>query len=235
MKYKIIVLFALLCCLLINTTGEIYAMNTGYSTEILSPDEENSFRSRFEISLLQDEPKKRPIVRFDVNETGQIAVGSENFSTKYICVYAADGNFQYGYCFDWGGSFSIEWDGNNILIYLVRGDYIISVNPSGVIETILRVPTTIENSIYYNKTHPTKRLVGDTEYIIKNDIGFLGWLASSYSRLVVKESDGTETIIYDVNTEQLVRAIMIFIFVLTILIIGVFCLRKEFLRLRKQR
>lgn len=232
MKYRFFILPVLLCFLFVNT-GKISALNTGYSTVPLSPSEEDNFRSKIEISFLQDEPKKRPIVCFDVNESEQIALGSENFSTKYICVYTADGNFQYGYSFDWDGSFSLEWDANTINIYLVRGAVIVSVNPSGIIETVLRVPATTENSVYYNKTHSTNRLIGDTEYLLRNDIGFLGWVASSYSRLVMKDASGAETIIYDVNAEQLARAIMIFIGLMILITIVVFGLKKEFRKLKK--
>ena len=74
--------------------------------------------------------------------------------------------------------------------------------------------------------HSTKRTVGGTEYIIKNDIGFLDWFASSYSQLIIKDLNG-ERIVYDVNSLQFFKIASVFILTIAFAIIVIIGVIKE--------
>ena len=99
-----------------------FAMNTGFSTS--EPDEKKQqyFLSGNAISLTYEEPKKYIISCFDVSESGLVAVGSATYGNQYIYVYDATGKFQYGYAFNNPGSYGLQWDGSDLIIYFVRSD-----------------------------------------------------------------------------------------------------------------
>ena len=61
-------LVILLLLLVVNGEEEVLAMNTGFSTEILPDEAKNTFLTNVNISMLANEPPKRAIECFDVNE-----------------------------------------------------------------------------------------------------------------------------------------------------------------------
>ena len=56
---------------------------------------------------------------------------------------------------------------------------------------------------------------------MRNDIGILNWIATSYSQIIIKDISGAENIIYDVNSVQLLSTILSIIFVFAIVIVAV--------------
>lgn len=53
-----------------------------------------------------------------MSESGLVAVGSATYGNQYIYVYDATGKFQYGYAFNNPGSYGLQWDGSDLIIYL---------------------------------------------------------------------------------------------------------------------
>ena len=198
------------------------AINTGFLTNELPEEEQISFVQNIDLCLIESEPSKNAVVCFDVNENQMIAVGQKSSDTKTICVYSNDGTFQYGYTFNCSGDFGVEWDNDNLNIYFVRSDVVISVSPNGEISDVLEVTNSIENNSYVNHFfHATERTIGDTTYFIRNDMGILSWIATSYSQIVIKDVSGTENVIYDVNSTQLLNAIISIIFIFVFVIVAV--------------
>ena len=222
--------------LLLMAFGQIpaNALNTGFSTESLEQDDINTLLKNTNISVLTEEPSKKPIDCFDVDEDGLVAIGCSNHEKKTICVYTNDGTFLYGYTFKSNGDFGIEIRKSLLNIYLVRSDVSITLNPKGEVESILKIQNTSENNAYWNNyVFLSKRKIGDTEYALENDMGFLNFFASSYSQIVITNEKGERSIIYDVNDEHLFNMAFLFIgcgaFVCTVIIL-VF---REFLKLRR--
>ena len=92
----------------------------------------------------------------------------------------------------------------------MRSDLAVNINSAGEIESIHRIQNTIENNSYWNDSvFSTTRKIGDTEYILRNDMGALNLFASSYSQLISTNIRGDEKIIYDVNSDQFARVILI--------------------------
>lgn len=212
---------------------EVNAMDTGFETKPLSAEEKNAFIANSNIQLLDKEPTPRPIECFDVNDNHLIAIGQNTTNLKTICVYSNEGAFQYGYTFNCRGSFGLEWDGDNINIYFVRGDVIASVTPNGEVLEVCDVPNTTENNTYINHAiHSAQRIVDDTVYSIRNDIGLLKFFSSSYSKLVVTDAGGGETIIYDVSAKQLAKTIAILFGVALFVCIVIFSVAKQFPKFR---
>ena len=206
-RSHLLLLFVLLMIVSANKIN-VHAMNTGFSTEEL-PEEMKKRYVSAALTCLNTEPEKISFVCFDVNEQGLVAIGQEENEDKKICVYSSQGEFLYGYKFNASGAFYVEWDGQIINLYKVRSGLIMSIDPDGNILDVKSVQNTYENSIYNLKMlGSTKRIVGNTTYVIRNDMGILNRIASSYSQIVTIDAAGTESIIYDVNSMQFAKTIV---------------------------
>ncbi len=224
----------LLLLLLINGVVEVLAMNTGFSTEALPQDDIDTFLKNINLSMLEDEPQKKAIECFDVNENGEIAIGCSDFENKTVCIYTSDGDFQYGYSFECSGNFGIEFDKSVLNIYFVRSDVAIAVNPVGEVESILKIQNTSENNAYWNNcVFSTKRKIGDVEYAIKNDMGIFNVFASSYSQLISTNKNGEKSIIYDVSSAQFAKMVVVFIGVLVFACLVVAVVIRQFIKLKR--
>lgn len=217
MKRGCFVLLLIFALTLFTNGMRAEAMHTGFQTDLLSEEKQNRFISNIDIKLLDKEPSKKTIQCFDVNNDHLIAIGHDGTERKAICVYSDDGIFQYGYTFNCSGSFGVEWDGENLNIYFVRSDVIVSVAPNGEVLDVLEVQNTIDNNSYVNHfMHSTKRTVGETEYVIDNYPRILNLVTASYSQLIVKDENGIETTVYDVGSMQLFNVIV------TAVVVGAF-------------
>ena len=217
MKFKKACVFLLstLILVLFPSLIKVNAVNTGFQTQEISIDRKNSFLSSINISAISDEPPKEDFTCFDVNSNHLIAVGLKTsipYSKEVICIYSNEGVFQYGYTFDfYHGTYEVEWDEENLNIHFIRSGLLVSITPSGEVLDVLEVPVTVENSEYSHKVLGSfKRTVDDTEYSIKNDMGILRICSlSSFSKIIVKDSNGNESIIYDVNSMLFKKSIII--------------------------
>lgn len=195
-----ILLFSLL---LVVEGMEALAMNTGFDTELLPENDVNTLLKNLNVAVLTDEPPKKAIECFAVNEDGAIAIGCSNSENKTVCIYTNDGVFQYGYSFKCSGNFGIDLDKSVLNIYLVRSDVAIAVDSVGEVNSILKIQNTSENNSYWNNcVFSTRRKNADTEYSLENDMGIFNLFASSYSRLIATSKCGEERVIYDVNAAQ---------------------------------
>lgn len=188
------------------------AIDTGFLTGEMPQSKKDMFINYINISLTDEEPPRKAIECFDVNLNGQIAIGSSNFESKTISVYATDGEFQYAYNFKCDGKFGVEWHDDKLFIYFVRSDVAVAVDATGKIGSVLEIENTPENHAYWNDcVFAVQRRVGNTEYMLKNDMGILNIFASNYSQLVCVDPEGGEFLLYDVNSTQLTSAIVILI------------------------
>lgn len=222
-----------LICFVFAGNINTFAMETGFSTEEMTQDEIERFFNNGHITRFTSEPAQEEIQCFDVDEDGMIAIGTGNAEKKKVCIYSNDGNFQYGYKFNTSGSFEVELNNHILNIYFVRSDVAVSINSNGEIEDIAKIRNTIENNTYWNQSvRAVKKIVGDEEYVLKNDIGFLGIFASSYSQLYKIDASGEKHLLYDVNTHQFVRSIIMFVGVLVFVSIVLVVIIREFKRLQ---
>lgn len=236
MNFKRIYLFLSLLLLIVFFTNaiEVNAMDTGFSTEEISEEKKTAFVSNINVSLLREEPEKSGILCFDVNEQGMIAVGNKDSQSKKICIYTSQGEFLYGYTFNCTQSFCVEWDEQHVNIYFIRSDVIISLDSDGNILDIKAVQDTIDNNSYSNSLlYSTKRTVGNTTYLIRNDMGILNWIAFSFSQIVAVDAAGTEFVIYDANSVQLAKMIVAVCFICAFAFVAVAVIVRSFIKLRR--
>ncbi len=92
-----------------------------------------------------------------------------------------------------------------------------------------------QNNSYWNDSvFSTIRKVGDVEYRLKNDMGILNILASSYSQLIVVNSAGEGTILYDVNSSQLAKIATVCVLVVGAFLIAVLAITWQFIKLKRR-
>ena len=191
---------------------DIFAISNEFETESFNQSREEEVLSRINISLLTEEAEKWPIECFDVNENGMVVLGLADpgfhSSRNYLYVYSSDGVFQYGYSFETAGSFYVEWNQDNIEIYFVRSNIVVILNPQDQTKRAVEITFDTEvNSYINNVLSAREREVGDTKYIIQNDMGVLNLIASSYSQVLVVNGEETITI-YDINSTVMTRVII---------------------------
>ena len=229
--------FTIILPLLLLFVGEVEALaiNTGFSTESLPEDDVNTLLKNVNITVLAEEPPKKTIECFAVNEDGVIAIGCSSSENKTVCIYTSDGIFQYGYSFKCSGNFGIEFDKSLLNIYLVRSDIAIAVDSVGEVESIIKIQNTSENNSYWNDcVFSTRRKTGDTEYFLKNDMGILNLFASSYSQLISTNKYGEENIIYDVNSDQLQKTLIVVSGVIVFVCLAVAVVIWQFIKLKRK-
>ena len=226
------ILFSVVFLILSNGTTA-NAMQTGFETSELSSKEKNNFISNIDFSLILDEPDKKGVICFDVNDQGMIAVGQNDFERKNICVYTSEGEFMYGYTFNCEQNFGLEFDGSNVNVCFVRSDVVVSLDTEGNILDVKKIQDSIDNSSYRTALlYSTTRTVGDTTYLIRNDMGILNWIAISFSQIVIVDATGAETVIYDVNSMQLTKMIVAISLICVLVFFAVAVIIRQFIKLR---
>ena len=141
---KFFVSLFLVSVLIWNESMDILAMTTGFSTEDMELDEQQRFLSAIGLSVSEMSPKKDMIKCFDVNKDGMIALGAQNSNEATVSIYRQDGVFQYAYHFNCSGSYGIEWEGSNLIIYFVRADVAALFDRSGENIGMYKIPDTNE-------------------------------------------------------------------------------------------
>lgn len=215
--WKLSLLFLLVATFCVN---EVQAF---VSVKEIEEEWKNTFVANLSLDTVKEEPEKRAISCFDVREDGMIAIGVSNSSRKTICIYNAAGFFQCGYNFNCDGNFGIEWEGDYLIIYFVRGSIGARLSLSGLIDSVFSIPQSTENTKYWNDVvFSTKRTVQESEYILRNDSGVLDLFASAYSQLIVTNERGQTRTIYDASSRHQLSSgfllIVIFVFVCVVVV-----------------
>lgn len=220
MKYiRYLCLSLMLSIFLLSVPVRVLALNVGLEIDLFSNDEAKRTEDFLAIELLLEEPPKKPLSCFAVNSNHMIAIGHSEWLKHIVCVYNASGEFQYGYRFNSdGGSFYVDWDEENVVVYLLRCDEAIEMDANGKVLNVAEVLDTADNSDYrYEHLIPNKKTVGDIQYYGKNE--GLSPISSDYAMLVAKDPYGKEIVIYDASAEK--RSIGIYYAIGTMAFFGV--------------
>ena len=198
-----------------------------FSTYELSDAEKETIEKNIDLTLLSEMNAYFGIDCFDVSDSGCVAVGIDYGTHKSIYVFDSDGNFDRGYDFSIDGSFNLEWDEDNILIYIVRGDIVVSVDRDGKVTNVKKIENTSENNSYWNKLRSTKsKTVDGKTYLMRNKIGIFNLFATSYSQIIVQTAE-SEMIIYDASTFIVCRNLFILIVIVPLFAVLAFSIIKR--------
>lgn len=236
MKYiKIFFAISLIAIFVLSESKNVSAMNTGFETEEISQDKQDEILDNINLIFQTHITERKAIECFDVNEYGLIAMGSQEWSKKTVSIYDSAGEFKYAYSFNSSGDIGVEWDGNDLIIYFVRSDIAVLVDSSGECKEVLKIKDTTENNSYwYDFVFAKKRNVGEQQYVMKNDMGILNVLATSYSQVVIIDSKGETKMVYDVNDDKFIYTVAVLIAVFFIIIIITVVLIQTFQKTQKE-
>ena len=217
----IIILFTVQVC-------SASALNSGFSTEKMSSDEQKNIISHLRIEQTDKEPRNNALLCFDVSNNGYVAIGSESLPKKNISVYDEKGSFIYGYNFKSDGSFGVGWKNDFLVIYLVRENAAITINNNGDVLLCEEIKDTAENSSYWNnEIFSAERTRNNTRYTMKNKSKLLNIFATSYSVLERTDESGVSTV-YDNSSNYEIKLIAECLGIIVIIIIAIVCLTKQF-------
>ncbi len=196
MKFKRFLSLAFILLFLMSFS--FFTSVTATASSNLTEDEINKVLSNVNIILLKKEPSKKNIDCFDVRNDGAVAILQNRSSNRrVICIYDNKSEFLYGYEFTTTGSAAIEWNDDLLSIYLIRSESIISVDSNGNVVDVSEYELTSEQNSHINYLiSSSPRVINEITYTPKND-GIARFLGTSFSKLVVKDDNGTETVFYE--------------------------------------
>lgn len=175
------------------------------------------------ISFREIEPTENmgKIVSFDV--ANQILLA---FSSQKIAVCDTSGKILKAFEFQTYGNYYVQWCGDDIQIYFVRGDSLLTVTQDGELVSCIAVnPDRATNETSIQKLeHKTTCEISGVTYKIQKGRPILELLSGyKYTQMVKIDNTGRETILYDCTAQYssetptiIVLIIMCFLIMFTI-------------------
>lgn len=238
MYKKLILTICIIFLLLLPGGLTVHASTTfGFETTNLSDNEKSEIWKNINIKSLSDSISLNdigsPIVSFDVSESENILLG---FKGNRVAVLDKNREVLNFFEFSNDGSFYVQWNGNNILLLLVRGSIIVEITSTGQLIDIVKVEdSSIHNTSRWNNISKKVQVnIGGTSYSITNKMGFLNIFSSSYSQLIKSDSNGNISTVYDVNSTQLTKTIVIFIAIILFIALVAVTVVRQFLKAKSQ-
>ncbi len=191
---------AVLCIALVCFVNIAPAFATsGFDTDKLSEEEQEGLKRNCGFYFIESDPGIRSFDNMDVNTHGMIAVCLDNPGEDYVFVYSSDGEFKYGYRYETLGASAVLWDGDVLMVYLVRGGLLCSLDDKGNVLEIERVLHTQRSNSFYYEIKKRQKSVDGYTYKAGTDLGFWDIFAQSCSQIVRVDSEMNEQVIYDAS------------------------------------
>ncbi|MBQ7761533.1 MAG: hypothetical protein IJ400_05710 [Clostridia bacterium] len=205
MLKKIFILCIILTALFSITVYASTDINTEAQIEKMEDEQAQEFLNRVSIRRFATEPTPFAFEYFCANENGKIAIGVNNSNEKMICVYNDRGDFLYGYKFKCSGTFRMKWDGDNVVIYFIRSDVLVSVDSFARAQCVANiVDTTDTSSIIRREFDADKQEINGVLY---EATGY-NFFGANYSKVDITKDNVTKTI-YDVSSQPNSQGIII--------------------------
>jgi hypothetical protein len=145
---------------------------------------------------------------FDVSENGDLLIGIYSMTQEKVLYVEQETGNVIEYSVDTDGSFYVNFNGNNIQVFFVKGDFIVEFTKECELVTIYDAPgdtkssknKTMENGDKYYSTNKSK--------FASNNVRF--------SQLVKESATGEKVVVYDGTKGAVASNIVITIIVLII-------------------
>lgn len=205
---KILTLLLTIFTLAIFLSLTCLANSSGFDLEYSTNEEATEiFKEHYQFHPIEERKMTAGFSCFAANELGQYALGFSS-GDKTILVYDNDGTYLYGFDFDLSGSFYLDFDGETLIVYSVRGDVAIYVDSTGTCLAHAKIQDTKSNQEYWRELQRPSRKIGTNIY----HAGFLGNYPKiseygQYSTLKKLSANNKETILYD-NTDRIVKPLI---------------------------
>lgn len=229
---SLIIVFVLTIGLSIST----FATPTPFITDPLTDEEQAKIIENVPVKKIEKLDWTNPIQSFDVNEDEMILLLFNRSDEYAVCVYNSDFEFQYGFSFNAEGTVVCEWSGNDIMVFFVRGDIYARLNTNGQWVDLYRVSQSTENnSLMYSLFDKEEVTVNNVKYKIQNDMGILNWFQvnHNHSQLIKIDENSNETILYDINSLQTTRTILVLVFTIGFVSTALIVLLKPIIQEKK--
>ena len=164
LKLRFFVLLSLVVVSLFDSFN-VNAAEASISNELLPDYNTNYTAADVNINILAQEPPKNVFRYFDVSETGDIALLSNDSTKKTICIYRGS-SFLTGYEFESYGECYVKWQGEQLQILLLRESCLVTLNSNGDIVDVIKV-----QNIEFDEYKEVQRIRAETTYLIKRDMG----------------------------------------------------------------
>ena len=206
----------MLCLLLVLLPSAAYADISNLTFYEMTEEQRQSSLARIGFVIWPMDYSDWAIECFDVREDGMVALGfNRSPGMKYVAVLNADGTFQYGCSFKAEGAFLVDWVGNDLGIYWVRGSLLGVFDDNGACISLRDAKTNAALSRYLNQLRQPNRQVDGKTYTLRND-HFLSWLSTDYGKLVRTDAQGNEMVLHEASGAALSGAATVCIIVILI-------------------
>ena len=186
------------------------------------------------ISLLTQEPRRRGFISFAVCADGAFAVAQENNTDeqeKLVAGYDAGGVFMYAVCFHAPGAYGVDFDGNALRLWLVRGNCAVTVNEHGHVIRVQCAQDANAFAAYWaEELSASEHTTGSAVYRGED----AGWFAQTFAHdhgLLTLTQNGNTQVLYQAEQRPILPAygsfIVIMILLIAVVTLVVFVLHKS--------
>ncbi len=225
MKRNLKLLLSLVMFVAIAVSFSLTANAALFDMSVIEEDTTDEFWRERGIHKIEDEYLKQPIKSFDVNDKGFVVIAT----TNNMLIVLDDNNEQVSaISFENYGDYFVKWNGENILLFLVRGDDIVQMNMNG--DFISKIIVNKDDWETARKWRELSKLqssvvMNNNEYRLKSSNAVLKIFNSLYSTIEKVDANGNIVTVYDVTEKYngmaflfctfhlLVVGIMIYFFV----------------------
>lgn len=220
---KITAILMSFCTLFLSATIPVSAIEYEIPVEVVSPEEMQERWDAYQITKLTEEeaPSGENIYFMDVNDQGEIIASF--YRGKKIGIYNKDGEYQYGYSLNTSGYFAAKWvdDSGKFMIYYLRGDSMVILDANGnCLEMADGTDSNANSEFWHNTMSKAAYRVDDTIYYLKND-NLISALGGGYSKLIRRNADGTEQVLYDAGESNFIWNLVVAIFFIVVFAGGI--------------
>lgn len=190
-----------------------FAADTGLLADELLEEDIAAVFAKLKLETINQPTINTGFSCFDVNQTGTYALGFGHGQRDCVLVYDPNGVYLYGFSFKNNGSLGLEWNGETLILYLLRSDLAVEVDANGNCVAIKKIQNSVHNSQYINNTiFANKRIINGATYsaehwLINNEL--LHW--GSYSRLVKNIPNGDKVTLFDQTNHQITKLVILLI------------------------
>lgn len=222
---RVLAFICLICVMFCSSVFRVNATVSNVKSYPLPEERKTKLVNFADLEVVLNDEYKYLLTRFDVDEEGNYALGFESSGERgFVYVYNQNNDFLYGLSFNTNGAYGIELCEEGLNIFFNREAVILTYDRNGVCIDAQKLLT--KTSDYYtlidNYLRKTSETVDGRQYSMQRDVN----IGSSYSRFVVTDANGVETILYQ-DSSGPISEIAIFAFgVLFLIGVAILCFKK---------
>ena len=172
------------------------------------------------IAVLTQEPRRRGFISFAVRADGAFAVAQENNTDereKLVAVYDAGGVFMYAVCFRAPGAYGVDFDGDALRLWLVRGNCAVTVDEHGYVIRVQCAQDANAFAAYWaEELSASEHTTGGAVYRGEDAGWFAQTFAHDHGRLTLTQN-GNAQVLYQAEQRPLFPAYGSFIVIMILL------------------